>query len=152
MSAPAIRRASLTDLPALAVLFDAYRQFYAQAPDLPRAHAFLAERLTKHEAILFLAENADGAALGFCQLYPSWCSVLAGPIYVLYDLYVGKDARQHGVGRALLEAAAAHARAEGVARLDLSTAKTNLPAQALYASQGWQRDDIFYTYHLDITP
>ncbi|MEY2843267.1 MAG: hypothetical protein RI920_1304, partial [Pseudomonadota bacterium] len=29
------RRATLADVPAIAVLFDAYRQFYEQTPDLP---------------------------------------------------------------------------------------------------------------------
>jgi ribosomal protein S18 acetylase RimI-like enzyme len=35
----------------------------------------------------------------------------------------------------------------GMARLDLSTAKSNLAAQALYESLGWVRDEVFYTYN-----
>ena len=37
-----------------------------------------------------------------------------------------------------------------MARLDLSTAKNNLAAQALYESLGWVRDEIFYTYNKEI--
>ena len=37
-----------------------------------------------------------------------------------------------------------------MARLDLSTAKNNLEAQALYESLGWVRDDVFYTYNKEI--
>ena len=29
----------------------------------------------------------------------------------------------------------------------LTTAKTNTQAQALYESQGWMRDEIFYAYN-----
>jgi ribosomal protein S18 acetylase RimI-like enzyme len=38
----------------------------------------------------------------------------------------------------------------GMARLDLSTTKDNLKAQALYESLSWVRDDVFYTYTLDM--
>nr|WP_307731799.1 hypothetical protein [Massilia antarctica] len=46
----------------------------------------------------------------------------------------------------MLLAAEAHALRNGAVRLDLTTAKTNLPAQSLYQALGWTRDDIFYAY------
>jgi ribosomal protein S18 acetylase RimI-like enzyme len=67
---------------------------------------------------------------------------------VLYDLFVGDDARRGGVARALMRAAEAHSRAAGMARMDLSTARTNVQAQALYESLGWVRDDVFLHYSL----
>ena len=85
--------------------------------------------------------------VGFCQLYPSFCSVEAKPIYVLYDLFVAPTTRKTGAGRALMLAAEARARADGKARTDLTTAKTNLRAQALYESLGWVRDEVFYAYN-----
>jgi ribosomal protein S18 acetylase RimI-like enzyme len=84
--------------------------------------------------------------LGFCQLYPTFCSVIASPIYVLYDLFVRPEARKSGAGKALLIAAEQHAAQNGYARMDLTTAKTNLPAQSLYESRGWVRDEVFYAY------
>ena len=80
MSAPTatrVRRAGMQDLDALAALFDAYRQFYAQPPDLARARAFLGERMVRDESVLLLAEHADAAA-GFVQLYPLFSSVRTG--------------------------------------------------------------------------
>ncbi|MNC51541.1 putative acetyltransferase [compost metagenome] len=71
----------------------------------------------------------------------------AAPIYSLYDLYVAPTSRQLGIGRRLLLAAEARARADGKVRMDLATAKTNLPAQALYESAGWVRDEIFHVYN-----
>jgi ribosomal protein S18 acetylase RimI-like enzyme len=66
---------------------------------------------------------------------------------VLYDLFVAPEARGTGAGRALMQAAEAYAASTGAARLELSTAKTNVVAQSLYESQGWARDEAFYVYN-----
>jgi ribosomal protein S18 acetylase RimI-like enzyme len=146
------RRAGLSDLDALAAMFDAYRQFYEQPADLELASRFIEERLQKNESVCLLALNSSGQALGFCQLYPSFCSVEAQPIYALYDLYVRPEARRSGAGKALLVAAHDYAATAGVARLDLTTAKTNLAAQALYESLGWVQDQIFLAYNQRVDP
>ena len=146
MNSTAIHTAIPEDAALIAPLFDAYRQFYEQPADADGALAFITARLERGESVILLARRPDGSALGFCQLYPSFCSVLAAPIYVLYDLFVVPEARRLGVGRALLLAAEAHARATGHARMDLTTARNNLRAQALYESLGWVRDEVFLTY------
>jgi ribosomal protein S18 acetylase RimI-like enzyme len=69
---------------------------------------------------------------------------------VLYDLFVAPLARKTGAGRALLLAAREHAQAQGFARMDLTTAKTNAPAQSLYRSLGWLKDEVFDAYHLPL--
>ena len=139
------RIATASDLPAVASLFDGYRQFYEQAPDLALATAFIHDRITRNESVILVAQER-GVIVGFCQLYPSFCSVEAKPIYTLYDLFVAPAARKLGAGRALLLAAEQHAVHNGFARMDLTTAKTNMPAQALYESLGWHRDEVFYAY------
>ena len=144
--AVATRRATVQDTAAIAPLFDAYRRFYAQAPDLPLATRFIHDRLQHDESVVLVAENAGGEALGFCQLYPTFCSVAAAPICVLYDLFVQPEARRTGAGRQLMLAAQAHASAHGFARLDLTTARTNASAQSLYESLGWLRDEDFHAY------
>jgi ribosomal protein S18 acetylase RimI-like enzyme len=150
-SEPTVRRAQRDDLDALAPLFDAYRRFYEQPGDIALASAFLNERLERGESVIFVAE-AEQQLLGFCQLYPSWCSVAAARIFVLYDLFVDDGVRRAGVGRQLMLAAQAFGRAAGAARLDLTTARTNARAQALYESLGWRRDDVFLTYNLSLEP
>jgi ribosomal protein S18 acetylase RimI-like enzyme len=147
MSSLAIRHATPDDLDALAPLFDAYRRFYEQPGDVALASAFLNDRMERRESAILVAQ-ADGELLGFCQLYPSWCSVAAARVFVLYDLFVDAGARRGGVGRALMLAAQDFGRAAGAVRLDLSTARTNARAQALYESLGWQRDDVYLTYNL----
>jgi ribosomal protein S18 acetylase RimI-like enzyme len=143
-----IREASAGDLPALGRLFDEYRQFYRLPSDLEKATAYLKARLGGHDSVVLVAADEGEQLIGFTQLYPTWCSLLAGPVYVLYDLYVATQARQRGVGRALLEAAAGRGRRDGKLRMTLSTARTNLNAQSLYESLGWERDDEFYVYNL----
>ena len=142
-----IREATVADIPAVAGLFDLYRQLYEQPPDLPLAKEFIAKRIANRESAILVAESTADGLLGFCQLYPSFCSVEAQPIYVLYDLFVAPAARKAGVGRMLLCAAEATAVTNGKARMDLTTARTNTRAQALYESLGWVRDDIFFAYN-----
>jgi ribosomal protein S18 acetylase RimI-like enzyme len=140
------RMATLADLNTIAPLFDAYRQFYAQPSDLALATRFIRERIQNAESVILLACDETAQAVGFCQLYPSFCSVEAKPIYVLYDLFVAPQARRTGAGKGLLVAAEQLATAHGKARMDLTTAKTNLHAQAAYEALGWVRDEIFYAY------
>lgn len=145
-----IRQATAADVDLVAPLFDAYRQFYRQPADLPRARRFLAERLSQRQSTVLVAETTDGAAVGFVQLYPCFSSIRAAPVFILSDLFVLPSAREGGVGRLLMEAAAQFARATGAVGLELATAKTNAPAQRLYESLGWQRDEMFYQYGLDL--
>lgn len=140
------RRIESRDLDDVAVLFDGYRQFYEKPADLPLARRYLGERFARGESVVIVAQDDKGAIVGFTQLYPAFCSVLAEPTFVLYDLFVAPAARGTGAGRALMEAAEAHCREAGAARMELETAKTNVIGQSLYESCGWQRDRLFYKY------
>lgn len=148
-----IRGATHQDADAVADLFDQYRQFYALPADLALSRRFIGERLAKHESVILVATStASPVLLGFCQMFPTFCSLEAAPIYALYDLYVRPSARQAGVGRALLQAAEQRAASDGRVRLDLTTARSNTTAQALYASQGWVRDEVFLAYNRHVLP
>ena len=147
-----ISTATKADVAAIAQLFDAYRQFYRYPPDLALASSYIAERIEKAESVILLAQDASGEALGFCQLYPTFCSLEAKPIYALYDLYVAPAARGAGIGNLLLLAAEQSAREHGMCRLDLTTAKTNLPAQAAYEALGWVRDEVYFSYSKAVSP
>ena len=150
MNISKVRKYQSGDLNEVARLFNAYRIFYEQKSDIELATRFILDRTKNSESVIFVAEAGDGTLVGLCQLYPTFCSVEARPIYVLYDLFVSPDARRAGVAKQLLQAAIGQARADGKARVDLTTAKQNVAAQALYESLGWKRDDIFYTYNVPI--
>lgn len=145
-----VRRASPADAPIFAPLFDAYRQFYGLAADLALSQRYLTERLERDESMVLLAEAPGGEALGFVQLYPTFSSLRAARVFVLYDLFVAGEARRLGVARALMRAAVEEARAAGAVALTLQTARTNVAAQRLYESLGWRRDEEFTEYGLTI--
>jgi ribosomal protein S18 acetylase RimI-like enzyme len=134
---PTIRRATVADVDAIAPLFDHYRMFYHQPSDPTLAQRFIGERLQRGESVIFLAE-VGGKVAGFTQLFPSFSSVRAGRAWVLNDLYVDIAARRLGMARALLQAAADFARADGAIRLELETDHDNRSAQALYRHMGWE--------------
>jgi ribosomal protein S18 acetylase RimI-like enzyme len=146
-----IRQARAEDVDLVAPLFDAYRQFYAQPADLTLARAFIAERLTRKESVIFLAER-DGRPVGFVQLYPLFSSTAARPrrLWLLNDLYVAPEARSGGVGRALMDRARELAKATDAVGLELATARTNVRAQRLYESLGYRIDEHFLRYELGL--
>jgi len=144
-----VRQAVLADLEALAPMLDQYRQFYKRPSDLPAARAFLRERFNHGESILFIAHEGD-TVLGFTQMYPSFSSVSLARVFVFNDLFVCEAGRRRGVGKALIEAASAYAKALDAKSLTLSTAKDNTGAQALYESTGWVRDETYFEYNLGL--
>jgi ribosomal protein S18 acetylase RimI-like enzyme len=145
-----IIRANAEHLDLVAPLFDQYRQFYRQSPDLPAARKYVGQRLENGDAVIFLALKQKDICegLGFVQLYPSLASIQMKPIWILYDLFVAPSARKLGVGRALMARATQHAKETGADSLILETATDNHTAQRLYEKLGYKRDDAFYRYAL----
>ncbi|AVO40405.1 GNAT family N-acetyltransferase [Simplicispira suum] len=149
MNKVAVRQAALSDLDALAALFDRYRQFYGRGSDVDAAKAFLLARFNHGESVLFLAFDGD-MPVGFAQLYPSFSSVSLARIFVLNDLFVDTSARKQGVAGKLIAAAVAFAKTVGAVRLSLSTEVGNKSAQALYEANGWKRDEAFLSYEFSV--
>ena len=145
-----VRSASQSDLEGLTILFDQYRQFYQCAPDLAAARNWLKENIEQERSAIFVADSGD-TLLGFTQLYPALCSVDLVDYFVLYDLFVVEAARRQGIARALMNAASDWAKAHGAARLDLETARDNIPGQALYKDLGYELDEVFLKFSLDLT-
>ncbi|MGB0669651.1 MAG: GNAT family N-acetyltransferase, partial [Porticoccaceae bacterium] len=146
-----ITQANLDDLEQVAVLFDLYRQFYEEEADLNLARQYIEQRMQTQSSVIFIAwdkEGADKKAIGFTQLYATYCSVEASTIWVLYDLFVDSSQRNQGVGRALMNRAKAMALESGASRIDLETAVDNISAQGLYETLGYKRDSDFYKYSL----
>jgi ribosomal protein S18 acetylase RimI-like enzyme len=54
-----IQQATLDHLNDLVPLFDGYRQFFQQPSDLVGARTFLAQRLAKHDAVIFMAYSSN---------------------------------------------------------------------------------------------
>lgn len=138
-------------LDEVAHLFDLYRQFYEEAPAPQLCRSYLEARASNFESTVLVASHSEDGVVGFTQLYDSFCSVALRPIVYLYDLFVLESMRKQGVGRLLMNAARDYAQHRNAVRLTLETQHSNRSAQRLYESLGYQQDNAFLTYHLELT-
>ena len=145
-----IRLARPDDIEHLAELFDHYRQFYDCPPDRDSAKRWLTINLAEGRSTIFVADTGL-ELLGFTQLYPALCSVDLVKYCVLYDLFVAQTARRRGIARSLMNAASEWATIEGAARIDLETARDNAPGQSLYRGLGYEVDEVFLKFSLDLS-
>lgn len=145
-----VRWTDVNDLDAITPLFDAYRQFYTKPSDLALSREFIAQRYARDDSKIAIAENAQGQAVGFAQLYPLLSSLtddLAhSRVWLLNDLFVSPTARRMKVGEALLAYVQDFATDHPTDFLSLETARDNFPAQGLYERMGWVRDEVYYVY------
>ena len=141
-----IARATVADIDDLVPLVEKYRSFYKQ-PANPKTHAYVTDRVTNNEAVVFLA-RLNREAVGFTMIYPTFSTVAVAPIWLLNDLYVDESARGNGIANQLMDVAEQAARDAGAARIWLRTAHDNAPAQALYEGRGWVQDTVFRRYDL----
>lgn len=142
--------ANIDDFEQVALLFDQYRQFYAQKPDLIGSQKFIEQRLIAQDSVILLAKNENKIGAGFIQLYPLFNSITCKRSLILYDLFVSPDYRRQGIAQQLMNFAKDYALKTGVDRMELSTSKTNLSAQKLYESLGWKIDPEFHYYVLEL--
>jgi ribosomal protein S18 acetylase RimI-like enzyme len=90
--------------------------------------------------VVILVAERNGAVIGYAYASiegPDYMA-LRGPAGVLHDLVVDPAHRGHGVGRMLLDAAAAALAARGAPRVILSTAARNVAAQRLFERAGFR--------------
>ena len=141
-----IRKATIGDIDAVAVLFDKYRIFYKQPSDIPAAKRFLTDRITHDESVIFVV-LLDSTIVGFTQLYPIFSSVGMKRCWILNDLFVTEEARGSGAADALLKAAQEMGAETDSRWLVLQTATTNYRAQKVYERNGWKKEVDFFSYN-----
>lgn len=133
----------------IAELFNDYRRFYQQEPDLEGALAFLMARFENKDSVIYTSSEGSRLA-GFVQLYPSYSSVSMKSIWILNDLFVAEPYRRKGIARELLEAVNKHAQTTEALRIQCATQIVNVAAQRLYESLGYLKDEDFYHYSLSL--
>ena len=132
-----ITEAIIGDIEELSVMFDLYRQFYRQASDIAGARAFLEERISNRESVIYIAKKESEYA-GFVQCYPVFTSVGMKRLWLLNDLYVKQEFRGQGISKLLINRCKQLAHDTGAKGLMLETEKTNEVGNRLYPKEGFE--------------
>lgn len=135
-SPPVIRPVRPEDFPAWLPLWEGYNAFYGRA-----GATALPEEVTRttwqrffdgYEPVEALVAEQGGALVGLVHYLFHRSTTLIGPICYLQDLFASEAVRGQGVGRALIEAVYARAKAAGAARVYWQTQIGNATARRLY--------------------
>ncbi|MCC8393695.1 GNAT family N-acetyltransferase [Paraburkholderia sp. MMS20-SJTR3] len=135
-ASPQIRAVTRDDFAAWLPLWDAYNAFYGRAGEtaLPRqiTHITWNRFFDGYEPMHAFVAEREGQLLGLVHFLYHRHTTLAGPTCYLQDLYTLDSERGKGVGRALIEAVYARAKADGAERVYWLTHETNHTAMRLY--------------------
>jgi GNAT superfamily N-acetyltransferase len=132
-----IRPVVPVDYEAWLPLWDGYNRFYGRFDEtaLPREITQLTwsrffDGLEPMHAMV--AERGDGTLVGLVHFLYHRSTMMAGPTCYLHDLFTLESQRGKGVGRALIEAVYAVAKAARAERVYWLTHETNRTAMQLY--------------------
>ncbi|HZI40074.1 MAG TPA: GNAT family N-acetyltransferase [Gemmatimonadaceae bacterium] len=126
------------------------KRFMRATPHMDEGYGhFLGTQLDDADVCVLVAER-DGEVVGYTYAAVEgrdWMS-LRDRAGVLHDIIVDPAAREHGVGRLLLDATLAFLKERGVPRVVLSTAEQNSAAQRLFEKAGFRPTMIEMTREL----
>ena len=124
---------------------DLERMSIALFPDEDRADLGRHNRslLAREDAVLFVAERADGSVCGFVEAgnrpYVDGCDT--SPVGYIEAWYVDADMRRSGVGRALLAAAEDWARGRGYTEMGSDALLHNEVSHRAHKKSGYEEVD-----------
>ncbi len=134
----AIRRADPSDLEELLPLVAAFQREESYDADEPSLRRTLGELLIDPRAGCAIVARERDRAIGYAVLCLGFSIELRGRDAFVDELYVVPALRGRGLGRALLRALVAEARAEGVRKLHLEVEQRNESARRLYVAEGFE--------------
>ena len=127
-----IRDAAPGDFAQWQPLWDGYTVFYQRTPSDEITRTLWARLFDAAEPVHALVAERAGRLVGLAHyLYHRHTSMVPLVCY-LQDLFTAESERGRGVGRALIEAVYARAKAAGSTRVYWQTHETNRTARALY--------------------
>ena len=146
-----IVRADLSHIDDLGELFDKYRQFYGQHPDLATAKRFIRDRLWNDESVIFLALSEQSQPAGFAQLYPTYSSISMRRVWIVNDVFIDPTYRSSGYARALIDKVTEFGAQTDALALKLAISADNDTGKSIYEHSGFTRITQFdhYTKRLD---
>jgi ribosomal protein S18 acetylase RimI-like enzyme len=130
-----VRRAALGDAGVIARLLHDFNTEYEEPTLEVSAQTAIVRRLLEAEEMVALLAGDGPDGFSVLRLRPSLYA--EGAEAYLQELYVVPPLRGRGIGRALLEATLAAARAAGATTIDVNTGETDTAARGLYESAGF---------------
>jgi GNAT superfamily N-acetyltransferase len=118
-------------------------------PTSPEATARRLDALTASDADHLVVAEAGGRVVGLAGLHLSLSLEYDEPAAKLSALVVDEGCRGRGVGKALVQAIEAEARARGCGLLFLTTAERRDDAHAFYGRLGFEHTGRRYAKRLD---
>jgi GNAT superfamily N-acetyltransferase len=152
-----IRPAIYADVPALAGLLRNFGYFpRLENEPLERTREMVTAQLERAIAgdahTVLVAADQNEHLLGYAAVHWLPYLFLPGPEGYVSEIFVHKDLRGQGAGRALLDAVIAEARSRGCCRLQLINVRNRESyARGFYAKNGWEErpDAASFTLYLE---
>jgi GNAT superfamily N-acetyltransferase len=113
-------------------LWESYNRFYKRAIPAEVTQMTWSRFFDAHEPMHSLVAEKDGQLLGLVNYLFHRNTAMLAPVCYLQDLFTNEATRGKGIGRALIEAVYARAKAAGSPRVYWMTHETNLTAMKLY--------------------
>jgi GNAT superfamily N-acetyltransferase len=147
-----IRPIARADYSGWRPLWDDYNEFYGRhgSSALPESiSAATWERFfAPEEPVHALIAEQESRTLGIVHYLFHRSTTRLADVCYLQDLFTVEDARGRGVGRRLIQAVYAAARAAGSSRVYWQTKVTNAPGRALYDKVAEHQGFIVYSHEL----
>lgn len=148
MSELIVREIARTDYVQWLPLWDGYNAFYERSGPTALSDEITATTWARFfdemEPVHALVAELDGRLVGLTHYLFHRSTTLIEPTCYLQDLFTAADTRGKGVGRALIEAVGAAAKAAGATRVYWHTHETNRTARLLYDKVALDTGFLFY--------
>ncbi len=141
-----VKKATIIEVDELSILFNEYRIFYKNDPDILGAKLFLLERINNKESEIFVVESNSRKIVGFLQMYPLFSSTRMQKLWLLNDLFVDFKYRGLGLSKLLIKKAQNHCLATNACSIILETEKENKIGNQLYLTTGFAKDILHNFY------
>jgi len=132
MAGVVVREVVREDFAQWLPLWTGYNTFYKRTAPDEVTRTTWARFFDGYEPMHALVADGGGTLIGLAHYIFHRNTSLIGPTCYLQDLFTAEAARGQGVGRALIDAVYARAKATGSPRVYWQTHETNTAAQALY--------------------
>jgi GNAT superfamily N-acetyltransferase len=147
-----VRPVERADYAGWRLLWDGYNRFYGRQglSALPESisEATWERFFSRDEPVHALVAEQEGRVIGIAHFLFHRSTTRLTDVCYLQDLFTAEEARGRGVGRQLIHAVYAAARAAGSSRVYWQTKVTNAPGRALYDKVAEHQGFIVYTHEL----